>query len=35
MPELVGKTVGPIGYGLMGMHIITYLTIASTHTSQV
>jgi len=20
MPELVGKTVGPVGYGLMGMH---------------
>jgi hypothetical protein len=28
MPELVGKNVGPIGYGLMGMHIFTELTVA-------
>ena len=25
MPELVGKTVGPVGYGLMGIQTITYL----------
>ena len=28
MPELVGKNVGPIGYGLMGLFIAIYSAIA-------
>jgi len=28
MPELVGKNVGPIGYGLMGLFIAIYFAIA-------
>jgi len=27
MPELVGKNVGPIGYGLMGLFIAVYFAI--------